>query len=130
MYVLDQDASHDFYVNKLGFKVRTDNSSMGFRWLTVGPEGQPELEIVLMPLVASPYMPEETVKALRELAANGALAGGIFQTADCRKTHEELSAKGVEFIQPPTDRFYGVEAVFKDPSGYKLALIQPKDWKA
>ena len=42
IYVLDQDAAYDFYVNKLGFEVRTDQKmDNGFRWLTVGPKGQP-----------------------------------------------------------------------------------------
>ena len=50
IYVLDQDAAYDFYVNKLGLEVRTDaRMENGFRWLTVGPKGQPDLEIALMP---------------------------------------------------------------------------------
>ena len=130
IYVLDQDAAYDFYINKLGFDVRTDNSSLGFRWLTVGPKAQPDMEIVLMPLMPSPMMPEEQVKVMRDLVAKGAMGSGVFQTADCRKTYDELTAKGVEFKQPPTDRFYGVEAVFKDNSGNWFSLTQPKDWKA
>jgi catechol 2,3-dioxygenase-like lactoylglutathione lyase family enzyme len=116
IYVLDQDTAYDFYVNKLGFDVRTDNSSMGFRWLTVGPKGQPDIELVLMPLVSSPMVPDEQVQQMRELVTKGAVGCGVFQTADCRKTYEELSAKGVVFMQPPADRFYGVEALFKDNS--------------
>jgi catechol 2,3-dioxygenase-like lactoylglutathione lyase family enzyme len=48
IYVLNQDAARDFYVDKLGFEVRTDaRMDNGFRWLTVGPKGQPELQISL-----------------------------------------------------------------------------------
>jgi catechol 2,3-dioxygenase-like lactoylglutathione lyase family enzyme len=129
IYVLDQNEAYDFYINKLGFEVRTDNSSLGFRWLTVGPKGQPDIELILMPLVAGPHMPEERVRILRQLVSEGAMGSGVFQTADCRKTFEELSANGVKFMQPPTDRFYGVEAVFRDNSGNWFSLTQPKDWK-
>jgi catechol 2,3-dioxygenase-like lactoylglutathione lyase family enzyme len=39
IYVLDQDAARDFYVNKLGFEVRMDQRmDNGFRWLTVSPK--------------------------------------------------------------------------------------------
>ena len=47
-----------------------------------------------------------------------------------RKTYEELTAKGVQFKQEPTDRFYGIEAVFQDNSGNWFSLTQPKEWKA
>jgi catechol 2,3-dioxygenase-like lactoylglutathione lyase family enzyme len=48
IYVLDQEKAFDFYVNKLGFEVRTDAPmDGGFRWLTVGPKDQPDIEIVL-----------------------------------------------------------------------------------
>ena len=33
---------------------------------------------------------------------------GAFQTADCRKTFQELKAKGVEFVSEPKDEFWGV----------------------
>jgi catechol 2,3-dioxygenase-like lactoylglutathione lyase family enzyme len=128
LYVLDQEAAHDFYVNKLGFEVRTDNNMQGFRWLTVGPKGQPDLELVLMPIMPNPMMDEATANTLRDVVKKGLLGAGIWQTADCQKTYEELTAKGVEFMQPPTERFYGTEAVFKDNSGNWLSLSQPKPW--
>ena len=37
----------------------------------------------------------------------------------------ELKAKGVEFSQPPTERFYGIEALMKDNSGNWFSLTQP-----
>ena len=53
LFVLDQDRAYDFYVGKLGFKVNTDQKmDNGFRWLTVNPPDQPDLEIaILAPLV-------------------------------------------------------------------------------
>ena len=130
IYVIDQEAAYDFYVNKLGFKVNTDaKMDNGFRWLTVNPPGQPDLEIVLMPTAPSPMMDQETSDALRKLVAKGVLGAGVFSTADCHKTYEELKAKGVEFSQPPTERFYGVEALMKDNSGnwFSLSSAPPKE---
>jgi uncharacterized glyoxalase superfamily protein PhnB len=90
--------------------------------LTVTPKGQPDLEIVLMPTEPGPMMDQETSEALRTLIRKGKLGAGVLATADCRKTYEELKAKGVEFSQPPTERFYGVEALMKDNSGNWFSL--------
>jgi catechol 2,3-dioxygenase-like lactoylglutathione lyase family enzyme len=91
IYVLDQDAAYDFYVNRLGFEVRTDQKmDNGFRWLTVGPQGQPGLEIVLMPTTPSPMMDQATSDALCTLIRKGVMGAGVFQTADCKRTYEEL----------------------------------------
>ena len=123
VWVLNQDEAYDFYINKLGFNVHTDaKMDNGFRWLTVSPKGQPDLEIVLMPTDPGPMMDQETSDTLRTLIRKGKLGSGVFATADCRKTYEELKAKGVEFTQPPTDRFYGVEALMKDNSGNWFSL--------
>jgi catechol 2,3-dioxygenase-like lactoylglutathione lyase family enzyme len=128
IYVLDQDEAYDFYVNKLGFDVKMDaRMDNGFRWLTLCPKGQPDLQIVLMPTGPSPMMDQETSDQLRALIRKGTLGAGVFQTADCRKTYEELKAKGVEFSQPPADRFYGIEAVMKDNSGNWFSMTQPKE---
>ena len=127
LYVSDQDAAKDFYVNKLGFEVNTDATmDNGFRWLTVSPKGQKDIEIVLMKLAPNPYCDEESVQLLQKLQKKGVLGAGVFNTADCQKTYEELKAKGVEFKFPPTDRFYGIETVFKDDSGNWFSLTQPK----
>src|SRR5579884_3415307 len=98
IWVLNQEEAFDFYVNKLGFKVHTDaKMDNGFRWLTVTPPGQPDLEIVLMPTHPSPMVDQETSDALRTLIKTGKLGAGVLSTAECRKTYEEWNAKGVEF---------------------------------
>ena len=139
IYVLDQDQAKDFYVNKLGFEVKVDQSlPSGFRWLTVAPKGQSELEIILMKVgsggdfvkmkggeAGDGKKDAETVAALLK---KGMFGPGAFNTADCRKTFAELKAKGVEFVSEPKDQFYGVEAVFKDPFGNWFSLTQPKNY--
>lgn len=128
IFVLDQDVAKDFYVNKLGFEVNTDQTMPnGFRWLTVNPKGQPGFEIILMKVASGPKLQEEDVAAMTHLIKRGALGAGAFATADCRKTYAELKAKGVEFLSEPKDQFYGVEAVFKDPFGNWFSMTQPKN---
>ncbi len=104
-----------------------DDATMdnGFRWLTVGPKTQPDLNLILMK-VDGPNIKPEVAKTLRDLLERGILSGGVLHTSDCRKTYEELRAKGVEFIQPPTERFYGVEALMKDNSGNWFSMTETK----
>jgi len=128
IFVLDQDEAKEFYVGKLGFEVRTDQSLPGgFRWLTVSPKGQPDFQIILMKVAPGPKLEQKDVETISDLMKKGAFGAGVFTTADCRKTYEELKAKGVEFLSPPKDQFYGVEAVFKDPFGNWFSMTQPKN---
>jgi len=128
IFVLDQEVARDFYVNKLGFEVNTDQTMPnGFRWLTVTPKGQPGFEIILMKVAPGPKLQQEDVATMTGLIKKGALGAGAFDTADCRKTYEELKAKGVEFLSEPTEQFYGIEAVFKDPFGNWFSMTQPKN---
>jgi predicted enzyme related to lactoylglutathione lyase len=122
--VLDQDSAKRFYTETLGFEVRHDEKLEGFRWLTVGPKGQPDLEIILMPVSPSPMMDEATAAQIRDLVKKGSFGCGVLETDDCRKTYEELSAKGVEFMAEPAERPYGIEALFKDDSGNWFSLCQ------
>jgi predicted enzyme related to lactoylglutathione lyase len=127
LYVTDQEAAKDFYVDVLAFEVRND-VSMGpdFRWLTVGHPSQPELEVTLM--TPGPPLDEGMADAVRRALAGGSMGGFGLNTDDCQKTYEELSAKGVEFVQPPSERPYGVEAVMRDNSGNWLVLVEPREF--
>ena len=126
IFVLDQDAAKDFYLNKLGFDLNTDATmENGFRWLTVTPKGQPDLEVILMS-ASNPNMDPEASEMLRTLIRKGVLGSGVLETADCQKTYEDLKAKGVEFLSPPTERFYGIEALLKDNSGNWFSMTQRK----
>jgi len=124
VYVLDQEAARQFYIDKLGFEVRADMAMGAFRWLTVSPKTQPNLQMVLMPLGASPAMDAATAEALKKFIQAGAMGVGIFETDDCQGTYEQLKKKGVEFRSPPTQRPYGIEAVLLDNSGNWFSLVQ------
>ena len=127
LYVTDQEKALDFYTHKLGFEVRTDfTMEGGFRWLTVGPRGQPEVELILYEVKPGMGMDERVVSHLRAILDQGAMGGGVFETEDCQATYEELTRKGVEFVSPPKEQMYGVEAVFKDDCGNWFSLTQHK----
>jgi catechol 2,3-dioxygenase-like lactoylglutathione lyase family enzyme len=125
IYCLDQDAARDFYVDVLGFVPHTD-ATMGpdFRWVTVNHPSQPELEVTLM--TPGPPLAPEMADMVRRQLEKGQMGGLGLQVDDCRKTFEELAAKGVAFVQEPADRPYGVEAVIRDVSGNWLVLVEPK----
>jgi catechol 2,3-dioxygenase-like lactoylglutathione lyase family enzyme len=117
VWVLDQDAAKDFYTTKLGCTVTNDiELDNGVRWLTVRPAGSTGQELVLIDPARSMLDPE-TASQVRALVAKGALSPGVMATTDCTADHAELAARGVEFIQPPASRPYGVEAVLRDDSG-------------
>ena len=126
VWVLDQERALTFYTEKLGFEIRHDETLEGFRWLTVGPKGQPDHEIILVPIKASPMMGEDVAATIRDLVKKGALGPGVLATGDCQKTYEELSARGVQFVSPPAERPYGVEALLLDDSGNWFSLVQPR----
>lgn len=127
LYVTDQDAARDFYVDKLGFVAHTDVSmGDGFRWVTIIHSDHPELEITLM--VPGPPLDEDMAGAVHRALDNGSMGGFGLATTDCHKTYDDLTSKGVEFIQPPSDRPYGVEAVMRDNSGNWLVLVERKPY--
>jgi catechol 2,3-dioxygenase-like lactoylglutathione lyase family enzyme len=127
LFVLDQDVALDFYVNKLGCAKSMDlTTPTGFRWLTVTPPKQPDVNLSLMKVEAGDVMNEKISGLIREVMSDGGMGAGVFECDDCRATHEDLAAKGVKFRREPADQFYGVDATFEDPFGNYFTLLQPK----
>ncbi len=125
VFVVDQERAKKFYTEKLGFEVRNDATMDGFRWLTVGPKNQPDLNILLA-RPAPPMFSKEDAEAMLALVAKGSIAGGVLDTDDCRRDYQDLKARGVTFLQEPADRPYGVEALLRDDSGNWFSLTQRK----
>lgn len=124
IYVTSQEQAYDVYVNKLGCRVQTDMTmDGGFRWLTVSPPEQPDLEIVLAEPNPPMFEPEQAAVVRTLLSAN-AMGGGVWATENCRESYEALQAKGIEFIKPPTKEFYGTEALFRDGCGNWFSLTE------
>ena len=130
LWVHDQDEALAFYTEKLGMEVRSDATlpELGnFRWLTVGPVGQPDIAIVLMAIPDPPVMDAESAASVRELMAKG-FAGTIFLTTDdCQASYEQLKERGVEFVEEPEERPYGIDSSFRDPSGNHFRLTQVRE---
>jgi uncharacterized glyoxalase superfamily protein PhnB len=130
VWVQDQDEALDFYTKKLGMEVRSDVTlpEMGnFRWLTVSPPAQPDVAIVLMAIPGPPVMDSETAEQVKTLMAKG-FAGTVFLTTDdVRSDYEELKRRGVEFVEAPEERPYGIDSSFRDPSGNNFRLTQVRE---
>ena len=127
LWVHDQDEALAFYTEKVGMELRADVTVPelgGFRWVTVGPPGQPEVSIALMGIPGPPVMDGETAEKVRELMGKG-FAGTVFLTTDdLRSAHEEMVGRGVEFTEEPHEQPYGLDSAFRDPSGNSLRLAQ------
>lgn len=130
VWVHDQEEAKSFYTEKLGFEVRQDATLEefgGYRWLTVGPPDQPDVNVILS-VPSPPAQEAELVKPLLDLVAKGAMGPGILRTDDCRATCRELEERGVELVQQPDERFYGIDAAIRDPSGNEWRIVQPIEY--
>lgn len=127
IWVKDQNEALRFYTEKLGFEIRADVKNGDYRWLTVGLKDQPDIEFQLTVLKPDGSLTQEEVDLMIKLLDSGKMRLGPWKTDDCQKTYEMFKGNGVEFMQPPTDRPYGIiEAIFKDNSGNIMLLAQDK----
>jgi predicted enzyme related to lactoylglutathione lyase len=130
LWVHDQDEALAFYTDKLGWEVRADVTvpELGnFRWLTVGPPAQPDIAVTLMAIPGPPMMDAASAKQLRDLLGKG-FAGTLFLTTDdVHASYEQLKARGVEFLEEPEERPYGIDSGFRDPSGNQFRLTQVRE---
>ena len=128
VWVDDQDEALAFYRDTLGLEVREDVTvpEMGnFRWLSVGPVGQPDVAFVLMTVPGPPVIAAETAQQLRDLLAKGVMGALFVTTDDVHAAYEELKGRGVEFTSEPTQMPYGIDAPFRDPFGNAFRMVQP-----
>jgi predicted enzyme related to lactoylglutathione lyase len=69
-------------------------------------------------------MDEDTRKQVLDLTAKG-FAGTVFLiTDDVQASYEELTARGVDYNEPPNQMPYGIDSGFRDPSGNSVRLTQ------
>ena len=123
--VHDQDEALRFYTEKLGFVKRTDLAMGPMRWLTISPSAEEMVEISLIKPDPAMHGPE---RAQMLAAQIGKSPTWSYSVDDCRKTYEELLAKGVKFQSKPEEQPYGVEAVCEDLYGNAISLVQPASW--
>ncbi|MER5777158.1 VOC family protein [Streptomyces sp. NPDC002039] len=121
--VNDVDEALAFYRDALGLRSRNDVASGGFRWVTLGSDDQPDLEIVL----SEPHAGRSQADgdALQELLTKGLLPMTVFRAGDLDATFEKLRASGAEVLQEPIDQPWGPrDCAFRDPSGNMVRISQ------
>lgn len=107
--VSDQDRALDFYTQKLGFRVVTDQPfDEKQRWIELGIPGA-ETRLVLF----TPDGHEDRIGTMQNLS---------FVAGDVEATHAELTERGVEFDGPPQTMDWGTFASFSDPDGNTFVL--------
>lgn len=120
VWVSDQDAALDFYVNKLGFeKVSDSGAGEDFRWVEVAPKGAESGITLVKPF---PGMYHAFGRTPEELIGT---SGMVFDTDDISTTYSELSEKGVVFTEEPTMQPWGrLQAQFVDQDGNSFILVE------
>ena len=105
----DQDRALRFYTEKLGFAVVGDVPyDEKQRWITLAVPGA-ATQVALFTLPGQ----EDRVGSLINMA---------YLAPDIEKAYEELTAKGVECVKPPTRQAWGSYALFKDSEGNTFCL--------
>ncbi|MCW2961554.1 MAG: Glyoxalase/bleomycin resistance protein/dioxygenase, partial [Thermoleophilia bacterium] len=103
IWVHDQDEALAFYTDMLGFEVRFDITiASGFRWLEIALPDH-DTGLVLGAIPGGAPMDAATEQQLRSIVGKGLSGTILLTTEDCFAEAERLRARGVEFIQEPTD---------------------------
>ena len=119
----DGEAAIAFYRDVLGFEVRLDVGYQDMRWITVGPAGQPEVNVVLFPPGADPGVTEDEKQTIVEMMAKGTYGSLLLATPDLDATFDEVQAKGADIVQEPTQQDYGVrDCALRDPAGNMIRI--------
>ena len=121
VFVDDQQKALQFYTETLGFVVKHNIPVGEHAWITVVSEEAPDgTELLLEPdghPAVGPYR-----KALME----DGIPSASFASDDIAAEHERLVAKGVRFVQPPTDLGTVISAVFDDTCGNLIQITEEK----
>jgi catechol 2,3-dioxygenase-like lactoylglutathione lyase family enzyme len=125
VFVNDQDEARDFYVDKLGLEVSADVDLEVMRWLTVRVPGGDHN--ILLEKADAGFRDEGSAEIIQDLMSKGDASMFILGTSDCRATFDDLKAKGVEIVEEPTDRFYGIDCAVRDPFGNQIRITQEKE---
>ena len=123
----DPEASLAFYRDILGFEVRNQVEYGGMHWNTVGPAGQPDLNLVLHPPASDPGVTDEERRTIEEMMAKGTYGGILLATKDLDDAFERIQAGDTEIVQEPTDQPYGVrDFAVRDPAGNLIRIQQTR----
>jgi uncharacterized glyoxalase superfamily protein PhnB len=119
----DPEESLSFYRDALGFDVRKDVGGGAMRWITVGPAGRPDMNIVLTPPAADPGITDDERRIIAEMMAKGTYASIMLATTDLDAVFERVQASGADVMQEPTDQPWGSrDCAFRDPAGNTVRI--------
>jgi len=105
----DQKAAVEFWTEKLGFQIMTDQPfNEAQRWIELGLSGNPT-RVVLFQMDGW----DERI---------GKFMNIVFYADDVERTYKELTARGVEFVSPPKKETWGTSSIFKDQDGTQFVL--------
>ena len=117
----DQQKALRFYTETLGFRLKHNIPLGEHAWITVVSEEAPEgTELVLEPDAHPAARPFK-----RALVEDG-IPWTSFAVDDVEAEHERLLAKGVRFVQPPTDLGPVITAVFDDSCGNLIQMEEKR----
>lgn len=115
--VKDYDEALDFYINKLGFELVSDEQPVpGMRWVKVAPRKDNETVVVF-----------EKAKTAEDKARLGKQFTGMTLTIfvdDLDQTAAKMKEAGVVFVEEPNDAPWGKQAVVTDLYGNVFDLLQ------
>ena len=121
----DPEASLAFYRDALGFEVRKDVGYNDMRWVTLGPPGRPDMNIVLTPPAADPGVTDEERRVIAEMMAKGTYASIMLATPNVDAVFERVQASGADVMQEPLDQPWGMrDCAFRDPAGNTVRIQQ------
>jgi uncharacterized glyoxalase superfamily protein PhnB len=124
----DAEAAIAFYRDVLGFEVRNDVGYEDMRWITVGPAGQPEVNIVLSPPAVDPGITDQERQTIVEMMAKGTYGMLMLASDDLDGAFARIAAhEGVEIVEAPTDQPYGSrDCSLRDPAGNMIKIQQTR----
>jgi catechol 2,3-dioxygenase-like lactoylglutathione lyase family enzyme len=120
----DPEAAVGFYRDVLGMSVQNEVENGGFRWVTLSPESQPGIQLVLSHPKAGRSAADGD--AVAELLAKGELGSVNLRADDLDAVFDRAAAaEGVEIVQEPTQQFWGVRDIaLRDPAGNLVRIEQ------
>ena len=121
VFVDDQQKALRFYTETLGFKLKHNIPLGEHAWITVVSEEAPEGTELLLEPDAHP-----AVRPFKRALVEDGIPGNSFAVDDVAAEHERLVARGVRFVQPPTDLGTVITAVFDDTCGNLIQIAEEK----
>ena len=115
--VSDQDRALAFYTEKLGLELQMDAPMGQSRWIQLAPKGAQTSLVLGMP---TSDMPPEVYERTKSMM--GGFTNFILNVDDMDATYAELSGRGVEFVDKPSQQPWGWWATIKDPDGNIIGL--------